>query len=156
MNEIAVKIAKMKLVQNAMATVVMDVRKDFLETNVHFLVCLAVNHAVTSGIVQPVKRDILAKIITTNANALMNIVHDVRMEYVLSALHCRGILMTAVVAHVAVTVKMTHVSVIEPVLNVARENMVTSVRIHAVEGVETAFVIEMVAVSLANMDLILG
>lgn len=45
MNTIAVKIARMKLVQKAMATVVMDVKKDFLETNVHFLVCLAVNHA---------------------------------------------------------------------------------------------------------------
>lgn len=45
MNTIAVKIAKMKLVQNAMATVVMDVMKDFLESNVYLLVCLAVNHA---------------------------------------------------------------------------------------------------------------
>ena len=151
MNTIAVKIAKMLLVQKALATVVMNVGKDFMEGNVRFLVCLAVNHVRTSGIVQLVKRDILAKIITTNANALINTVHDVMLEYVPSALHCSGILMTAVVAHVAVTVKITHVSVIELVLIAVRENMETSVWIHVVVSVETAFVIEMEAVSLAKM-----
>lgn len=100
---------------------------------------------------QAAKRDILAKIISTNANALINIVHKVTLEYVSSAPHCSGILMTAVVVLVAVTVKMTHVSVIVPVSIAAREDMVTSVRKHVVIGVGTNCVIEMVAVSLANM-----
>lgn len=150
MNTIAVKIARMPHVQKTMAIVV-DVRKGFMETDVWFLVCLAVNHVRTSGIVQPVKWDILAEIITLNANVLMNFVHDVTLEYVLSALHCSGFHMIAVVALVAAIVKMTRVSVIEPVSIAARENMVTSVRVHVVVGVETDCVIEMVAVSLAVM-----
>lgn len=104
---------------------------------------------------QPVKRDILAKKITTNANALINIVHDVMLEYVPSALHCSGIHIAADVAYVAVTVRIIHVTVMIPASNAVPKNMETSVRVHVIRNVETKIVIEMVTVSLAETTIIM-
>lgn len=50
----------------------------------------------------------------------------------LSALQQNGIHIAADVAHVAVTVRIIHVSVMIPVSNAVPKNMETSVRVHVV------------------------